>query len=400
MRNVTVVDARMGRGKSTAAIRYMNERKDERRFLYITPYLSEVGRVCESCGFIEPKSEEASKSSQLKALLAKQKNIASTHALFSMMDDEALELAERGGYSLIIDESPEVISHEPASRQDTEMMLEHLIDIADDGNVLWRDEAYEGKFIGYKQIADEGVLYFIDGSFYRLMSPKMLMPFKDVFLLTYLFDGQLARAYFDFFGFNYTVVGIEQDDDGYRFSNRPDDPPPIDYSGLIRIVDSDRLNDIGRGKSALSVSWYTRSSANSENIKVLRNNLRHFFDRVSPNSARGRLWTSYKDNMPWLLGPRNTYRTSFLALNARATNAYREATSVAYLVNRFVDPNIAKFFASRGVAVDPDQFALSEMLQFIWRSAIRDDKQIDLYIPSRRMRELLIRWMKTMNGGN
>ena len=43
--------------------------------------------------------------------------------------------------------------------------------------------------------------------------------------------------------------------------------------------------------------------------------------------------------------------------------------------------------------------ALSEMLQWVWRSAIRDDKPINLYIPSRRMRELLIDWINTTNQG-
>ena len=37
MNQITIVDARMGRGKSSAAIRYMNRHKDSKRFLYITP---------------------------------------------------------------------------------------------------------------------------------------------------------------------------------------------------------------------------------------------------------------------------------------------------------------------------------------------------------------------------
>ena len=68
--------------------------------------------------------------------------------------------------------------------------------------------------------------------------------------------------------------------------------------------------------------------------------------------------------------------------------------------NRFADPNIIKFFAQRDIRIDSDEFALSEMLQWIWRSAIRDDKPIDLYIPSRRMRDLLIDWIEqNKNGG-
>lgn len=399
MRHITVVDARMGRGKSSAAIRYMNERRGERRFLFVTPYLSEVGRVCERCDFDEPYGEQRSKSSLLKQLMSQGKNVASTHALFSLMDDEALALAEENGYSLIIDESLEIISHCPASKPDTDLMLNNLVDIAEDGAVSWRDAEYEGKFDGYKQDADDNSLYFISGAFYKVMSPKRFMPFKEVFMLTYLFDGQLAKAYFDFFGFDYDVIGIVQDDQGYRFSNRPDEPPPVDYSKLIRIVDNDRMNCVGDHKTALSVSWYARNGSNGDGVRILKKNLRNFFDRMTGGTAKNRLWTCYKDSVPWLLGPRNAYQSSFLALNARATNAYRNANNVAYLVNRFIDPNIAKFFASRGIEVDPDRFALSEMLQFIWRSAIRDDKEINLYIPSSRMRELLCGWMKTVNGG-
>ena len=71
------------------------------------------------------------------------------------------------------------------------------------------------------------------------------------------------------------------------------------------------------------------------------------------------------------------------------------------MVNRFIDPNLMKFFAERNIKLDADSFALSEMLQWIWRSAIRDDKPINLYIPSKRMRELLINWINdTYQGGN
>lgn len=33
------------------------------------------------------------------------------------------------------------------------------------------------------------------------------------------------------------------------------------------------------------------------------------------------------------------------------------------------------------------------MVQFIWRSRIREGKEISLYIPSKRMRELLKEWL-------
>lgn len=46
-----------------------------------------------------------------------------------------------------------------------------------------------------------------------------------------------------------------------------------------------------------------------------------------------------------------------------------------------------------GVELNQDLYAISELLQWIWRSAIRDGECIDLYLPSVRMRELLGMWV-------
>ena len=67
---------------------------------------------------------------------------------------------------------------------------------------------------------------------------------------------------------------------------------------------------------------------------------------------------------------------------------------VAYLVNKYWNPFVKSFFTSKGIAVDEDAYALSEMLQFIWRSAIRDGKPINWYVPSSRMRHLLEKWIE------
>lgn len=402
MNYITVVDARMGRGKSSAAIRYMNQYKGKRCFLYITPYLTEVDRVCELCDFEEPGCDFMSKSSQLKSMMRRRVNIASTHSLFTLMDEEALNLAKENGYSLIIDESLQIIQGVPVSTRDKELLLEHLIVVNEDGFVSWSDADYDGKFSGYKEMADAGTLYYCAGTMYEVMNPKRLSAFDEVFMLTYLFDGQPQKAYFDFYGFDYIVIGVEKDEDGYHFSDKPDAPPPTDYSNLIHIIGEgedhadSRMNDIGYDRTALSANWFKRRGKSHQDVKTVKNNLRNFFDRKTNSNSDTRLWTTFKECEDWLLGLRGRYASNFLSLNARATNAYRETNCVAYLVNRFVDPNIAKFFATKDIQIDPDQFALSEMLQFIWRSAIRDNKEITLYIPSRRMRDLLLGWINDM----
>ncbi|MNR36774.1 hypothetical protein D3C85_1547400 [compost metagenome] len=54
---------------------------------------------------------------------------------------------------------------------------------------------------------------------------------------------------------------------------------------------------------------------------------------------------------------------------------------------------IMKLLAQKESNMDQTLYALSEMVQFIWRSRIRDGKEINLYIPSKRMRELLKEWL-------
>ena len=65
----------------------------------------------------------------------------------------------------------------------------------------------------------------------------------------------------------------------------------------------------------------------------------------------------------------------------------------AYLINKHSDPIIIKFLNSKGATINEDIYSLSELIQFVWRSAIRDNKPINLYIPSERMRNIFKAWL-------
>lgn len=397
---ITVVDARMGRGKSSAAIRYMNRYKGAKRFLYITPYLNEVDRICEQCDFDQSDSDYMSKSAELKTHIRHGKNVAATHSLFYLMDEEALELVRANHYSLIIDESIQVIERLNVTDKDFALIISQLADVGENGVVRWKDKEYDGRFCDYKELADAGSLRMIDSALLNVMNPDMLRSFDEVFMLTYLFDGQYQKAYLDFFGFDYRIIGVELDEDGYRFSNAPDSPPPLDYRNLIHIVETPAMNKVGDGKFALSKNWFTRRGYDHPDIRALRNNLKKFFQGVPGGNHDSRLWTSFKDARDKLTDRRTgRFRNNFLQVSARATNEFRNRTDIAYMANRFVDPNLLKFFSERDIEINSDHFALSEMLQWIWRSAIRDNKPINLYIPSSRMRELLIDWMNSTSEG-
>lgn len=84
--------------------------------------------------------------------------------------------------------------------------------------------------------------------------------------------------------------------------------------------------------------------------------------------------------------------TNIWSINLRATNKYRDRVSVAYLVNVFMNPVVKNFFQENGVEIEEDSYALSEMVQLIFRAAIRDGNPITVYVPSKCMRELLEDW--------
>jgi len=93
----------------------------------------------------------------------------------------------------------------------------------------------------------------------------------------------------------------------------------------------------------------------------------------------------------------NGYAKGFVAVNAKATNDYRVKASLAYCANVFIHPVVYRYFGENGIEADQDLFALSEMVQWVWRSRIRDEQPITIYIPSERMRTLFLEWLHAVS---
>lgn len=95
----------------------MNDPQGERPFPYITPFLDEVDRIVKACPereFVQPKVNQKdgikfNKSASLQQLAIEGRNIASTHKLFSLMNEDTLEAFGANDYVLIMDEVMQVI---------------------------------------------------------------------------------------------------------------------------------------------------------------------------------------------------------------------------------------------------------------------------------------------------
>jgi hypothetical protein len=395
---IKVCDMIMGAGKTESAITQMLE-DTESRYIFITPYLDEVERIKHSCAerdFRDPQNRGDGKLEVLHWLLRRRHNIASTHALFRAYTEETLQLIAAGGYKLILDEVADVVEPVPLSSQDLAMLLEErMLTIDSDGRVRWLREGYEGKFEELRDMCLTGHVVSYYGKLMLWTFPiEVFTAFQEIIILTYLFDAQVQKYYFDLHGVQTRYIGTRQEDGRFRFTENTKMPAYVQtLRDKIHILEDGKLNAVGDRHTALSATWYAkeRKVKGQPQLRRLRNNLVNVFINRFGSPCAKNLWTTFKDYKDTLKG--RGYTKGFLSYNTRATNAYRDRTHLAYCVNVFYNPLLKNYFLDNGVAVYEDAYALSEMIQWIWRSAIRDGQEIWIYIPSRRMRQLLRDWL-------
>lgn len=400
---IKVCDAIMGTGKSSAAITYMNEHKDD-KFIYITPYLEEAERIkkgCPALKFVEPSNKleryHFRKSEHTAALIKQGRNITTTHQAFKRYTQDTLDDIRTFGYTLIIDENIEMLEQYDVHPDDIQMALNAGYIEENDDIYSIKNPDYNGRmFCELFKFLQSRELIRMQGKdnvmlFYWVLSPELLTCFKNVFVLTYLFQGQSVRYFMDIYKIKYEYIGIERSPDGaYRFGAYPGYVPEYvsELKNMIHILDREKMNEVGDDKFALSKNWFEKG----DGIEKLKNNVYNYFNNIHSDIPAGqRLWSVHKDVETVMRG--KGYTKAFLTFNTKSTNAYRNKTCLAYLPNVFMNVNEKKFYHKHGVDVDEDMYALSIMIQWIWRSAIRDGGEVYLYIPSRRMRTLLLNWI-------
>lgn len=404
---IKVIDSPMGAGKTSYLIQ-MIKRNTENKYMFITPFLDEVDRIITSCKenkFSQPtnKAKNGSKLESLKKLVSKGKNVVSTHALFSIADEELIKLIKSQGYILILDEVMDVVSSADIKKSDIEMLFnENKIKVEEPYNkVIWLDENYDGKFNNIKNMANNNSLYYVNKTLMVWSLPVSIFDcFEEVFISTYMFDAQIQKYYYDYFEMEYEYYHIERNISAYKIvktiSFDYDNEFKKKAKGLINIIDNEKLNAIGdsygNGKyeTALSKTWYYKNKDN-DLIKTLKKNMSNFFRHYCEDKSELNMWTTFNDYKQLLKG--KGYTKGFIPCNSRATNQYSHKKNCAYVINRYLNPFYESFFIQRGITIDQDKYALSEMLQWIWRSAIRNDEPINVYIPSERMRNLLVTFL-------
>jgi len=399
--SVRVIDAFMGSGKTTYIMNQIEQRCGASRFLYISPLLSEVGdpeardrapelrkqkqlgrigQACPSANFKQPKTRP-SKSKHLKHLLAQGENIACTHKLFELMDEEAVCLIKEQRYEIIIDEALDAVQGYTGLREGDNSLLANWFDIDKGYQVHWQgpdDCRYEDVI----SLCNDGRLFNFRGRFYVCeLSPSLITNAKSVTILTYLFEASIMAAWMRVHDIAYTY----EDNESIGLKSEP--VFLAESKELISFCESPYVEKM----AAKSLSAIGYNNMNNSDLKRMKGQLEKMVERHISCNSSDLIWTCYGKQKATLKG--KGYARSHVPCNVRATNDYSNRSIGLYLIDRYQHQNIKVFLEAKGQTLDDDLFGLSEMIQWIWRLRIRNSEPITLAIPSQRMRDLLTRWL-------
>lgn len=377
LNNVKVIDAICGAGKTSYAIQMINDSykgvlKEEPKYIFVTPFISEVERIEKETNnkLVAPNDKSGTKSLHVKKLIEEENSIVMSHELFSKIDEETLSDIEFNNYVLIMDEVANVLENLKVSKKDIEYLMKaNAIEVGEKGKVNWIDETYGSneneRFRDIMILSENENLYILKNTaLFWTMNVKAFSSFKEIYILTYLFEGQIQKYYYEFHEIKYEKYSVQYKDNKYV------------------LVDYNAKNDC------------------RENIVQLLN---VYEDYKKPTGRESKLNSNFgakKDIASKLKGAKCIFnkkddrdKDNFIPMNTRATNLKGECVSVAYIYNRFMNPIEKKFFEERGIKVDQDLLAVSDLIQFLFRGCIRNNQVMNCYIPSKRMRDLLYMWM-------
>lgn len=378
--------------------------------------------------FKEPSDTGAlpTKSADLLRLLSEGQNVVLSHELFKLLNDTAIDRIKEFDYTLFLDEEIEVVELSDITQDDLKILKEQrLIEIDPTSKrVKWLDSQYHGDFERTKREIQQKALYEVEQNIILWqLPPGIFEAFHQVYIMTFLFRGSMLFLYFQKYGMSFQYLHVEKDSqEKYYFSQGYEEVSKLEkvrikslldvYEGRLNtnyLPESKKKRDI-QEYSGLSSSWH-QNRKNKKYINVLNRNAVNYIQNYRHAPKNTVMWTTFKpaankyENRRMKANCRWSGRIScnectrpcgvnFVSCNARATNRYADRTTLIYLCNIFPVPPVVQYLSQGTTAeFDADLYALAQLMQWIWRSAIRRGEAVSLYLSSARMRKLLLDWL-------
>lgn len=405
---IELLDSIMGSGKTLGVIQWMLN-NPQNKYLYVSPMLTEVEEripeACRSLEFVYPCTEEyKTKGLHLLALLQEGCNVSFTHSLFTDLTKQHLALIRKHEYILIVDEEINFIeSYSGTYKRDDIVTLEkagHItVNEADLGRVTWQwyndEDMGDTAYSKLKRMSDLGMLYCAkrDRRIMVVHLPiELVQSSRRVILLTYLFEGSVMEAFMKLKGIEvvpFTDVKVIKKTSAVL--KRAKD--------LITFIDTPSSKAVS--KLSMSSTWYNKNASLAD-LQKISNALfsvyskygdRDSFIFTAPKSLADYQYIKKEKITRHILSKRMPKDVNWIYCGTKATNIWAHKTVAVHAYNRYVNTAIKAYLQDYGTPPDDDRFALSEMVQWIYRTQIRDDNPIQLCVMSQRMKRLLTDWL-------
>lgn len=391
---VKVIDALPGSGKSTAFFKIMKTRRDE-KWIYVSPLLSEIETRIQNelpdLKFVAPSGN--SKTSDFLKLLNDGVNIACTHELFKRMGSEHLKVIKDQNYNLVLDEEVGAVTEFHCKKGDVQLMInEGFVEVEGPySRISLRTEIEQFKDTSLREIAQaakDGVLYTSKSSttvqFLVTQIPvELLKCSKETYIITYMFEGSILERFLKLHNIDWTLLSVRLNKTNGEIARQLKEQITF---GTTRAIDAIQ-------RFSLSSTWYTK--ATNDDLTRVGNAWWSVARDTKDQALITTMPKAFTEKGPKCISS-NKMRSvgnSYLSARTRATNDYADKNVVVHLYNRYPNANVAAYFRTHGISIDDNHFALSELIQFIFRSAVRRNEPITLYIASTRMRRLFKDWL-------
>ena len=397
---ITIKDYPCGSGKTTAMLESFYKQE---KYLVITPYLSEVDRVIEEAvgvEFVQPSTEDSNhttKLDSLRELLLTGCNVVSTHSLHERL----VPLAEEGllsDYNIIIDEVPDIVE-QVATKSKTSIKEFYLdggyIEVEENGLVSatdkWRQLRHEVSDTLNNNIltfAETGCLYLLgEHMFIWAMPRKLLAAGKSVTIMTYKSEGSVLAHYLKKLSVPCIIKSCQQKEDAFRRQ-------ALDLITLKDMGDISKLNlsHTGQSKGMRSHDYCSKINNALRNLKSRELKEVELSNVLLTCKKEG--WIKAEDKAGvFSVGSRMFNGVNWIPNTTRGTNDYSHCSHLIYLYDQHINPIVARWLCNETSSFN-DAYALTELIQWVWRSRIRKGEPITLYLPSPRMRSIFVDWLE------
>ena len=400
--------------------------------------------------YVHPESGKGGKVSQLKELIIKGDKssgnrlhrITCTHSAFTRLTSESIDQLEH--YTLIIDETLDVIN----KLDDVRLYSEHMLLSAGSVNEInklyqfadptWFDASYKKDVDGFEvngsgnkdsmfklcQMAAQKQLYqYSESNWFKMLPIELLTKAKRVIVMTHGFENSFMHCWLK----HHEVEHHYIDNDKLGLESESKLKQQL-KSNLTFIEPTRAFDDLadGRRHESLSISHWQQIENNNLLIK-LGKSINHLVKEKLKADKDDIFWTcpkAYKQKIeavaPKLKGKitlqqpleladvnedfidksdlkeaddeQGTTHSSWLPCNIKARNDFGHITNCLYAFSLNPPPSVLHLLtATSGIELEKIKatFKLNNLLQFIYRGSIRQNKLMNLCIIPADTRALL-----------